>query len=260
MNDFLATIARNKQICTGVTLDAEPAPDLQPRIATEAELHQLIVEFHKLFRERLRDDITFLRRVEDPRSVSKFDRDLYLLRTKVAHSDNTEANAFYVSWLQRNQPWERAGSVLAASLEDALEKLAQISSRVRRNSRLSQQWMDRVAAEPETIFEAVCCDMAVTFNVGRKRALISNVRRRKQSMKSGVNVRAAIEEYCAQEITAQMQRLPVPYYMVLDRLGLLGHRNAQPALLLAYSIAGSTSLRGEAFLLRTEEAWKLASS
>jgi hypothetical protein len=63
-----------------------------------------------------------------------------------------------------------------------------------------------------------------------------------------------------EEITNQSKRLPVPYHEVLNRLNLLGRPQARAAILLAYSIGAVTTLSGEDFLARVEEAWKVSSA
>jgi hypothetical protein len=88
-------------------------------------------------------------------------------------------------------------------------------------------------------------------------ALIASVKRRAKRLRSP-DMKTAVEDLCAQEICKQMRPLPVPYYKILDRLGLLGEPHARAALLVAYSIASSTQLRGEDFFQRVEATWKVA--
>jgi hypothetical protein len=131
---------------------------------------------------------------------------------------------------------------------------------VRREPSLSKAWKDSASIQPETIFEAVCRDLHARFSFGHQKKLLHDVNLRVQRLSPGENVRAAVEDFCVQVITSQAQPLPVPYYEVLDRLGLIGKSQARAALLVAYSISASTRLTGEAFLLRVEETWKVASS
>ena len=71
----------------------------------------------------------------------------------------------------------------------------------------------------------------------------------------------AVEQLCVREIVAAHDlELPVPYYQILDRLGLLGDTNARAALLVAYSIRATTTLTGEEFLQRVEKTWQVGSS
>jgi len=90
---------------------------------------------------------------------------------------------------------------------------------------------------------------------------LHNVNLRRQRLGSGHDVRAAVEQFCVQEISAAHNiTLPAPYYEILDRLGLLGKRGARAALLVAYSVCAATDLTGEAFLQRVEETWRVGSS
>jgi len=100
--------------------------------------------------------------------------------------------------------------------------------------------------------------MNTRFSYGHRRKLLHNVNLSRLSLASDRDVHAAVEEFCVQEITAAHNlTLPVPYFEILDRLGLLGNRNARAALLVAYSICAATTLTGEAFLHRVEETWQL---
>lgn len=114
--------------------------------------------------------------------------------------------------------------------EACTQELARISGRVRRDRALAQSWRERSTTEPSSIFESVCADLAVSFNERVAGILIRNVERRAKQVRPGQDVRAAVEALCAEEITDQRKRLPVPYYSVLDRLGLLGDQRARAAL------------------------------
>lgn len=260
MTDLLANIDRNKRLCTGVGLGYDAPPDLMPQIASESEFKELLLAYDKLVRERLHDDIAFLRSVDDHATVARFLRVLYNLRTATAHDDNTEANAFYADWTRRYVPWQTAASELAKTLVSALEHLDRISGRVRRDPKLSASWKERAAIATEAIFQAVCDDLHLTFTPANTKRMIYNVDKLAAKIPASANVRAEVESLCAQEITAQRLRLPVPYYEVLDNLGLMRGRQARAALLVAYSIASSTQLSGDAFLARVVETWKVASS
>ena len=122
--------------------------------------------------------------------------------------------------------WQQAVDALAELLKLALEQLARISGRVRRDAALARAWNERASAEPTSIFASVCADLAVTFNDGLAAILIRNVERGARRLRPGEDVRAAVEALCAEEITNQAKRLPVPYHAVLDRLGLIGRQQA----------------------------------
>ena len=259
MMDALGTISRNKQACTGAGLVLEPRPRLTPEVDSEEGFSNLASEYYVFFREALAPDVSFLRGVESHPAIVEFDRTIYLLRTARQHHDNDDASRFLGDWLAANPGWQEAADALAEVLKRALDQLARISGIVRRDAALADAWRDRAAVEPASIFRSVCADFAVTFNDGLSAILIRNVERRARRVRPDQDVRTALEALCAEEITNQNKRLPVPYFAILDRLGLLGHRSARAALLLAYSIGASTGLRGEAFLVRVEEAWKVVS-
>lgn len=91
--------------------------------------------------------------------------------------------------------------------------------------------------------------------------LLHSVNLRRQRLVPGVDVRAAVEQFCVQEITAaQNLTLPVPHYDILDRLGLLGKHKARAALFVAYSVCAATNLTGEDFLQRVEQTWRVGAS
>jgi len=107
MSDPLAVIARNKLICTGVTLSYEAPIDPYPRPGTEATFDALVNQYYKLLREGIRTDVAFLRSVENSPCVASFDNTVYQLRTAKAHNDNPRAKAFYAAW-HRDRSWEAA--------------------------------------------------------------------------------------------------------------------------------------------------------
>lgn len=260
MTDPLATINGNKLICTGAGLNYDKPPDLSPQRSTEESFASLISEYYMFFRELIAADVAFLRSVENHQHVTNFDSAVYLLRTARQHQDNPEALTFYEEWVNKYWPWQKASDTLAEALMKALIQLARISGRVRRDPTLTRAWIERASNQPETIFDAVCEDLNASFPSHIKKALIGNVKRRAKRLRPEDDIRANIEDLCAQEITAQVRSLPVPYHAVLDRLGALRTHHARAALLVAYSINASTSLRGEDFLVRVEETWKIASA
>jgi len=260
MTDPLAALAGNKRICTGVTLSYEAPVDPDPRPGTEAAFDALVTQYYKLFRESIRTDVAFLRSVEDSPNVENFDNAVYQLRTAKQHDDNQRAKAFYAAWT-RDRSWEAAAEEFLGESAKALSDLERVSLLVRRDSKLTKAWRDNASVEPDTIFEAVCRDLNARFSYGYRQKLLRNVNLRRQRLASGLDVRAAVEQFCAQEISAaQDLTLRVPYYEILDRLGLLGKRNARAALLVAYSVCAATDLTGDAFLQRVEETWRVGTS
>ncbi|WP_194821251.1 hypothetical protein [Micromonospora sp. S-DT3-3-22] len=260
MTDPLAALALNKLICTGVDLSYETPADPEPRPGTEAAFDALVTQYYKLFRESIRADVAFLRSIEESPSVARFDNTVYQLRTAKQHDDNRRAKAFYAKWA-RGRSWEAAAEAFLGESAKALSDLDRISLLVRRDAKLTKRWRDNASVEPDAIFEAVCRDMDARFGYGYRQKLLHNISHRQRRLTPGVDVRAAVEQFCAQEITAAEDlTLPVPYHQVLDRLGLLGKRKARAALLVAYSVCAATDLTGEAFLQRVEEAWQVGSS
>lgn len=128
---------------------------------------------------------------------------------------------------------------------------------MRRDGRLTAAWRQRASVEPATIFEAVCADLAAVFSANQRDYIIRTVTRRAQGLRAGANVRREVERFCVEEIVKRTKPMPVPYHAVLDRLNLLGKPQARAALLLGFSISAATNLRGEDFLVRVEEAWKV---
>lgn len=259
MTDAFGTLGANKQICTGSRLDSRP-PDLSPIVTTKEEFDSLVSDYSTFFREEISSDVGFLRRMCRGRAVVECDRTIYALRTAKQHADNAEATTFYEAWQARHDGWQASADALADLLRLALEALAEASARVKRDGSLRSAWREKSSVEPETIFDAVCADLNLSFGRGRKEALLRNVERRLKNSNSTGAVRDVCTALCVDEVTGEKGVLPVSHADVLDRLGLLGKRQSVPALWVAYSVAKTTPLKGEAYLLRVEEAWKLVSS
>jgi hypothetical protein len=260
MTDPLAVLARNKLICTGVALDYEVPADPNPHPGTEADFDALVTQYYKLFYDSIRGDVAFLRSVEEPSAVVTFDKTVRNLRHAKQHGGNDGAKAFYASWV-RNRSWEAAAEAFLDSSAKALSELERVSSLVRRDPKLIKAWKDNASIETETIFEAVCRDLGVGFGFGHRKKLLHSVNLRRLRLAPGVDVRATVEQFCVQEITAAHDlTLPVPHYDILDRLGLLGTRKARAALFMAYSVCATTDLTGEAFLQRVAQTWQVGAS
>ena len=260
MTDALETLARNKLICTGVAMDYEQPVRADRLPSTESEFDELVTQYYRLFREGIRAEVNFLRSVENSPLIASFDLAVYRLRTAKQHSDNPSAKIFYEEWT-RNRSWEEAaGEFLAASVI-ALAELGRISLRVRRDTRLAKTWKDHASVEPESIFDSICRDLNVRFSHSHRQKLLRNVNHRRERLGFVRDVRKAVEQLCVREIsTAEEITLPVPHYEILDRLNLMGKREARAALLVAYSVCATTSLTGEAFLDRVEKTWQVGSS
>lgn len=260
MNRSLATLDGNKYVCTGTRFIADEAPDLAPKRPSEDAFIRLVSEYYKFFRETHADDIAFLLSIERRAAVTEFNNAVYSLRTAKQHNDNSQATKFYDAFASRHDSWQAASNTLAELLDRALTELADISLHVRRDPSLTRLWKERASLEPQSIFEAVCRDFNTVYTGATQQALLSNVKRRAKRLRPHEDVRARLEDFCAQEITAQGRSLPVPYYEVLDRLGVLGTPRARPAALLAYSVSATTKLKGESFLARVEQTWIVANS
>lgn len=257
MNDALATISGNKLVCTGVPLVVQALPDLASKVSSREDFDSLVSEMYKLFREDLAGDIAFLRSVENDRAVIEFDKAIYLLRTAKQHNDNSEAQAFYGRWTDGGTSWQVSMDALVIKFTGALVQLARISSRVRRDRDLAQVWKNRANVQTELVFQAVCDDLKLTFPSRLQQALVANVNRRAKRLPQGSDYESSVKNICAQEAVAQMYSLPVPYYQLLDRLGVLGTRSAVATLLLAYSLSMSTNLAGEEFISHVEKVWEV---
>ena len=259
MNDPLVILNQNKVLCTGVGLSYAPPPNFAPVIQSEAEFTQLVSEYYVFFREQITKEVSFLRGVQGHRSIQEFSNSVYLLRTAKQHSDNKKATEFYADWRASHGSWAERASALASLLNRAVTELAHTSSRVRRDPKLTQAWKENASADPSAIFVAVCRDLSTTFPPRTADRLVRAVESRaKFPLRPNDNAREKIEAWCAEEITGQLRDLPVAYHAILDRLGLICDQRARAALHVAYSVAGSTSLHGEEFLDRVEEAWKVA--
>lgn len=258
MTDPLRNIDANKRACTGVPLDYGEPPNLDPVCNSQAEFDSVVSEYYTLFRERLRKDVAFLRSVDHHPDLANFDSAIYRLRTAKQHDDNPDAVSFYRDWVAKYHPWRQTAHALADAFARCIQRLEVASGRVRRDPNLSAAWREHASIEPEAVFLAVCEDLRVRFSPGNRRRMIRNVSNRLQWIKSNDDVRTATEHLCAQEITSQLRSLPVPYFEILDRLDLIGKQDAKAALLVAYSVEAATNLKGEEFLLRVEETWKVA--
>ncbi|WP_430789362.1 hypothetical protein [Actinoplanes sp. G11-F43] len=260
MSAHLTTLAFNKKMCTGVELSyREPAtPDPLPD--HKDGFDALVTEFYKLLREMIRDDVAFLRSVENHTDIKSFDTAVYQLRTARQHNDNRTATAFYTQWTA-GRSWAEASAAFLDSADRALGTLARISSTVRRNPKHSTAWREMTSVQTEAIFAAVCHDLKASYPDGRRQAMLRNIDHRRRRLRPGPDIRARVEEFCAQEVSStQDTRLPVPYHSVLDRLGLLGSYQARSALLIAYAVSQTTRLTGDAFLDRVQETWLLGTS
>ncbi|MGW5317141.1 hypothetical protein [Nocardia thailandica] len=257
MNDPLKNIDANKRTCTGVPLDYTEPPNLNPACNSEAEFDSVVSDYYRLFRERLRKDVSFLKSAGRHADIDDFDSTVYLLRTAKQHDDNREAVTFYETWVVEHRPWRQAAIALAEMFARCIQRLEVASGRVRRDPSLSAAWREHASIEPEAVFLAVCDDLQVRFSPSNRQRMVRNVSKQLQRIKAGDDIRTATEHLCAQEITAQLRPLPMPYFEVLDRLDLIGKHHAKAALLVAYSIRTATNLKGEEFLLRVEETWKV---
>ncbi|MEV8440114.1 hypothetical protein AB0425_22275 [Actinosynnema sp. NPDC051121] len=258
MTDSFTAIAHNKQICTGVALSSAPPVRPNPLPRTEAAFDAMVSSHYTFFREEFRNDVAFLRKVEDVRCIGTFDKTVYFLRTAKQHQPALKYKIFYTEWA-RGRTWEEAAEAFLDQYTKALEALERVSRKVRRDLRLSKAWSDNASVEPERVFLEVCGDLNVRFDYGTMQRLVRNVSHRRDRLPVGTDVHAEVEQLCVQEIVAQDLKLPLPHHEILDSLGLLGKVEARAALLMAYAISAATKLTGEAFLERVKETWATGS-
>lgn len=260
MTDHLVGISLNKLVSTGVGLAYEVIQEPEPLPSNAADFDAMVTHYYTLFREGIRRDVDFLRSVRSSPRANSFDNTVYKLRTAKQHSDNQAAKTFYATFTS-GLSWEAAAAKFLGEATAALSELEQISFEVRRDAKMRKAWRESTAVETDAVFGAVCRDLNVSFSSGRRQQLLRNVEFHRRKLAVGTDVRAAVEQFCVREIAAaQTLDLPVRYFEVLDRLSLIGHRNASAALLMAYAVRAATSLTGEHFLDRIERTWRVGIS
>ena len=258
--DLLETLSSARQMATGSPLLVD-APDLSPRCETDAEFGVLVTAYYKFLYEEISADVAFLAQIKRMPGVDSARDLLYALRTAAQHSDNEEAVRKAHKWRERESSPQSAAESLASTMETALRELASAAVRVSRNGPDAARWREILTVDTSTVFVEVVSDLGLSFSLGNQKRMVRLVEKRLEVKSPRGDRRKVVADYCVQEILSEHGPLPVEYQEVLDSLGLFGKRNAAGALLLAYSVAEvAPSLRGDAFLARVEEMFRLATS
>lgn len=253
-------LARARQLATGSPLDVD-APDLSPRCATEAEFDRLVTGYYKFIHEEISGDISFLAQMQRTPESDSIRRLLYHLRTAAQHSDNDTAVRVAHDWRSKYSSPQAAADSLAAALGRALGELGSLALRVARDPDAAARWSEVLAVDTGTIFSAVVSDLGLQFTPANQRRMVRLVDKRLEVQPRSGDRRALVAEYCVQEVLSDRRPLPVPYYQVLDSLGLLGAPGASGAVLVAHSVAEiAPALQEDAFLARVKETWLVAAA
>ena len=260
MTDPFVTLGRAKLMATGVRLDARP-PSLTPSSDSEGEFNVVVSGYYKFFREEIALDVSLLRKVSNGPYVVAFDRLVNNLRTVAQHTGNPDAVRRVEIFKREHPTWPERSRALGEHLEAALTELAAIAVSVSRDAAESAKWKAAATLDVASVFDAVLTDLALDLPAWRRVHMQRQVKARiRHDVPTSEYVRT-VQDYCVQEIASEKHVLPVPYYEVLDYLGLLGSRQAESAVLIAYSVASAApNLSDSVFLVRVSETWKAAIS
>ncbi|WP_377325305.1 hypothetical protein ACFJIY_09850 [Pimelobacter simplex] len=260
MTNPFDALARARQLATGSPLVVD-APELSPQCESEAELDQLITGYYKFLHEEISEDAAFLAQIQRMSEVESARRLLYSLRTAAQHSDNEKAARVAKDWRARHGSPQAAAESLAAAMTRALGELGSVALRVARDGADASRWRDVLAVDTGTVFAAVVSDLGLQFTPGNQQRMVRLVDKRLQVQPRNGDRRNLVADYCVQEVLSDRRPLPVPYYQVLDSLGLLGKPGASGAVLVAHSVAEiAPALRGDSFIARVKETWRAAAS
>lgn len=260
MKNFFQEFLRARILATGTDL-ATNQPTLIPSCNSEDELNSLIQKYYVFYNEEMWGDINFLTNYRKRGDLQGLRNHLYNLRTSFSHSDNQQAAEYAKKWRSRFSSCQEAASSLSEKLERALEEVAGLAISASRDKSKSDQWKERVALKPYSIFEAVERDLGKSFTKKNRARMVRNVEKIIEIKNPRNDRKSAIADFCAQEILSSSSLLPVSYPKVLEMLGLLGHYDAPGAVRIAYSIADvNPSLKGERFLTRVRQVWDLATA
>ena len=227
-------------------LDASTGPDFDALVSSASGI----------VRETLAEDVAFFRRAGvmplQPVSAS-----IYHLRTAKQHADNDASARFYFDWVGSPPvDWVAATARLVAELEDFFDELVNAALTVRSSSALTRRWVDEAAVSVQSIFDAVCRDLNISFRSGARAAKIRAIESRFGRDRPPGPKREAVAELCVQEVLSESNTLPVVHSELLDELGLLGSRDASAAVTLAYATARALPrLSGQEFSRKVSEMW-----
>jgi hypothetical protein len=260
MSDPFATFAQAKLIATGIQLDGR-VPSREPNCTSEAEFNQLVSTYYKFFREEIASDVSVLRGISDGRKLTEFDRLIKDLRTSAQHTNNPQIAQRVDRFNSAHATWESKGIALADLLEAALGELAQKAVNASRSVKDSATWKTAVTFDLTSVLSAVLSDLALSFPPWKRAFMERQIAARVRNGPPLPEFIRTVQDYCVQEIISEPAALPVPYYEVLDYLGLLGSTDAKAAVAVAYSVSqASPALRGAAYLAKVEDTWRIASS
>lgn len=234
---------------------------ISPRCETEAELDQLITGYYKFLHEEISEDAAFLAQIKRMSDVDSARRLLYDLRTAAQHSDNAKAVRMARHWRARQRSSQAAADSLAAVMRRALGELGSVALEVSRDGAAASRWCDILAVDTSTVFASVVSDLGLQFTPANQQRMVRLVDKRLRVQPRNGDRRTLVADYCVQEVLSDRQPLPVPYSQVLDSLRLLGKPGASGALLVAHSVAEvAPGLRGDSFIARVKETWRVAAS
>lgn len=259
MTDPLASLENARRMAIGVDYVSNARPPTAPQCSTEADFNGLVTEYYRFFREAIAVDVAFLQAYLHSPAVSDFDRAVYYLRTAAQHTDNADAARFRTEFLSPYDDWLEPGRVLAQMFARALTALARAAVFVSRDNAARVAWREKASVNVGTIFAEVASDLGRRFTEKNRARMVRQVETRLRVHPPSGEFRTTVQDYCVQEIVSSRQPLPVPYFSVLDYLGLIGEQEAGAALLLAYSVAAvAAGLSGDEFLRRVDGAWRAA--
>lgn len=259
MNSF-ETLSWARSMATGSPLLVDE-PNLSPRCETDAEFDRLVTDYYKFLYEELSRDVASLNSIKKMPNVKEANLLLYGLRTAAQHSNNDDAVRRAYKWRKERFSPQIAADSLASTMRTALDELASVAVYVSRIQPKAARWRNDLSVDTSTVFAEVVSDLGLHFTWNNQRRKIRLVQKRVEVKRPRGDLRTGTADYCVQEILSEHDPLPVTYQDVLDSLGLFGKQEASGALHLAYSVAKvMPSLRGDAFLDRVEEMYRLATS
>lgn len=235
-----------------------------PSVSTEAEFNEVVNQCYQLWHEQLGADAAFLsmaaqelRAFAERSQIIDFADVVKKLRNGSFHSaaQVLADREFRRAWVGSRQPWSNAAGQAHQSLVLALGALALVSGKVRANDRLKQAWADRASVDPATVFASVARDMAINLPPKVQGMKVDQIARRAKNLGPDEDVHARLQDFAVEELVMRPRQLPVPYHEVLDRLQLLGSRDAKGALLIASGVAQTARLSPIEFLDRVERLW-----
>lgn len=258
----LEALDYNRRLCTGVGLEPSIRMVESSGVSTEADFNEIVNQCYQLWHEQLGADVAFLataarelRAFTERDTITGFDGLIDPLRNGSFHSGAAGAKQIRSAWVDRRKPWPIAATQICRDLERALAALASVSGKVRVDGRLKHAWSDRTVLDPAGVLAAVARDMAIILPAHAQSIKISNISKRAKRLGPDDDVHEALEDFAVEELIQRPRRLPVAYYEVLDRLGVLGSREAKGALLLAFGLAETKGLGPDEFLDRIEQLW-----